>query len=188
VPVKTLPALLTLGKREPGKLAYGSAGTGSPPHLGVRMIEEVSGAGFIHVPYKGMGQAVQGLLRGEVGFLLADVATVLPYIRAGRMRALAVTQKIPQLPGVPAQAEAGYPGIEVYTSFSVVAPAGTPAAIIQLLSAEITKAMKSAAMKELIEAQAFIPVFDTPEEFAASLKQERQMWADVIRRNKITAE
>src|SRR5678816_1067532 len=85
VPARTLPALLALGKREPGKLPYGSAGTGSPPHLGVRMIEEASGARFIHVPYKGLGQAVQGLIRGEIGFILADVATVLPYIRSGRV-------------------------------------------------------------------------------------------------------
>lgn len=188
VPAKTLRELLALGKREPGKLPYGSAGTGSPPHLGVRMIEEASGARFIHVPYKGLGQAVQGLLRGEIGFMLGDVATVLPYIRSGRVLALAVTQPTPQLPGVPTQGQAGYPGIEVYTSFSVVAPAGTPPAIIQRLSAEVIKAMKSPAIRERIEGQAFIPVFDTPEAFAASLKKERQMWADVIRRNNITAE
>ena len=188
LPVRTLPALLALGKREPGKLPYGSAGIGSPPHLGVRMIEEASGARFIHVPYKGLGQAVQGLLRGEIGFMIADVATVLPYIRSKRVLALAVTQAIPQLPGVPTQAEAGYPGIEVFISFSVLAPAGTPAAVIQRMSVEIARAMKAPASKERIEGMAFIPVFDTPDAFAASLKKERQMWADVIRRNNITAE
>jgi|SRR5882672_10348906 len=188
VPAKTLPALLALGKREPGKLPYGSAGAGSPPHLGVRMIEEASGARFIHVPYKGLGPAVQGLLRGEIGFILADVSTVLPYVRSGRLLALAVTQQTPLLPGVPTQASAGYPGIEVYTSFSVVAPAGTPSTIVQRLSAEVIKAMKSQAIKEKIDGMAFIPVFDTPVAFAADLKKERQMWADVIRRNNITAE
>ena len=120
--------------------------------------------------------------------MLADVATVLPYIRSGRVLALAVTQPTLQLPGVPTQAEAGYPGIEVYTSFSVVAPVGTPPAIVQRLSAGIVQAMKSPAIKEKIEGQAFIPVFDTPDAFAASLKKERQMWADVIRRNNIVAE
>jgi len=187
VPAKTLPALLALGKREPGKLPYGSAGTGTPPHLGVRMFEEASGASFIHVPYKGLGQAVQGLLRGEVGFILADVATVLPYIRSGRVLALAVTEQTSQLPGTPTVAAAGYP-IEVYGAFSVSAPAGTPPAIVQRLSAEVAKAMKSPAIREKLEGQAFIPVFDTPDAFAASLKKERQMWADVIRRNNITAE
>ena len=188
VPARTLPALLALGKREPGKLPYGSAGTGSPPHLGVRMVEEASGARFIHVPYKGLGQAVQGLLRGEIGFLLADVATVLPYIRSGRMLALAVTEQTSQLPGTPTLAAAGYPKIEVYTSFSVVAPAGTPPTIVQRLSVEVVKAMKSPAINEKLEGQGFIPVFDTPDAFAASLKKERQMWADVIRRNNIVAE
>jgi tripartite-type tricarboxylate transporter receptor subunit TctC len=188
LPVKTLPALLALGKREPGKLPYGSAGIGSPPHLGVRMIEEVAGARFIHVPYKGLGQAVQGLLRGEIGFMIADVATILPYIPSKRLVALAVTQAVPQLPGVPTQAQAGYAGIEVFISFSVLAPAGTPPAIIQRMSVEVTRAMKSPASKERIEGMAFIPVFDTPDAFAASLKKERQMWADVIRRNNITAE
>ena len=188
IPAKNLPELLALAKRDPGKLAYGSAGVGSPPHLGVRMLEEASKANFTHVPYKSMGQALTGLMSGEVGFILTNPAIVLPHIRTGRVRAMAVTHRIPQLPGVPTQAEAGFPGIEVYTSFSVVAPAATPPAIIQLLSTEIGKAMKSAAMKELIEKQAFVAVFDTPQAFAASLKQERQMWADVIRRNKITAE
>ena len=187
VPARTLPALLALGKREPGKLPYGSAGTGSPPHLGVRMFEEASGARFIHVPYKGLGQAVQGLLRGEIGFMLGDVATVLPYVRSERVLALAVTEATPQLPGIPTVAAAGYP-IAVYTSFSVVAPAGTSPAIVQRLSAEILKAMKAPAIKEKLEGQAFIAVFDTPEAFAASLKKERQMWADVIHRNNIVAE
>jgi len=188
VPARTLPALLALGKREPEKVAYGSAGTGSPPHLGVRMIEETADVRFLHVPYKGLGQAVQGLLRGEIGFMLADVATVLPYIRSRRMLALAVTEQTPQLPGTPTLAAAGYPSYEVYNSFSVVAPAGTPPAIVQRMSAEIIKAMKSPAIKEKIDGQAFIPVFDTPDAFAASLKKERQMWADVIRRNNIVAE
>ncbi len=188
VPARTLPALLALGKREPGKLPYGSAGIGTPPHLGVRMFEETSsGTRFIHVPYKGLGQAVQGLLRGEVGFILADVATVLPYIRSGRILALAVTEQTPQLPGTTTVAAAGYP-IEVYGAFSVSAPAGTPPAIVQRLSAEVIRAMKSPAIREKLEGLSFVPVFDTPDAFAASLKKERQMWADVIRRNNITAE
>ena len=187
VPARTLPALFALAKREPGRLPYGSAGIGTPPHLGVRMYEEAAGARFIHVPYKGLGQAVQGLLRGEVGFILADPATVLPYIRAGRVLALAVTQATPQLPGTPTAAAAGYP-IEVFGAFSVSAPAGTSPAIVQRLSAEVVRVMKSPAIREKLEAQAFIPVFDTPDAFAASLKKERQMRADVIRRNNIVAE
>ncbi len=188
VPVKTLPALMALGKREPGKLPYGSAGAGSTTNLVVKMLEEATGARFIHVPYKGLGQAVQGLLQGDIAFMASDIAPVLQQIRSGRVLALAVTERAPQLPGTPTFAAAGYPKIEAYASFSVAAPAGTAPAIVQRLSAEIIKVMKSPAFREKLDAQGLIPIFDTPDEFAASLKKERQMWAEVIRRNNITAE
>ena len=188
VPVKTLPALAALGKREPGKLPYGSAGAGSTTNLVVKLLEEAAGARFVHVPYKGIGQATQGLLSGETAFMASDIGPVLPHIRSGRVRALAVTERTPQLPGTPTLAEAGYPRIEAYASFSVVAPTATPSAIVQRLSAEIIKVMKSPSTKERLEGQGFIPVLDTPEAFAVSLKKERAMWADVIRRNNIVAD
>ncbi len=188
VPEKTLPALVALGKRDPGKLAYGSAGAGSPTNLVVKMVEEAAGVRFVHVPYKGLGQAVQGLLGGELAFMVSDIPVVLPHIRSGRVLALAVTERTPQLPGTPTLAAAGYPKIEASASFMVVAPTGTPPAIVQRLSAEIAKAMKSPAIRERLEGQGFIPVFDTPDEFAASLKRERARWAEVIRRNKIVAD
>lgn len=188
IPVKTLSALVALGKREPSKLAYGSAGSGSPGHLSIRVLEEVSGARFIHVPYKGVGQALQGLLRGEVGFIFGDLTSVLPYVHSGRLVALAVTESTPQLPATPTTAAAGYSSIGYSVSFSVVAPAGTPQGIVQRMSAEVIKAMKSPALKEKLEGFGYVPVFDTPEEFAASLKKERQTWADVIRRNNIVAD
>jgi tripartite-type tricarboxylate transporter receptor subunit TctC len=187
LPVKTLPALLALGKREPGKLPYGSAGAGSVTHLGVRLFEEASGARFIHVAYKGMAPAAQALLTGDIGFALSDIASIITHVRSGRARALAVTLPSAQLPGIPTVASAGYP-IEVATSFSVAAPTGTPGAIVERLSAEVVKAMKSPSIREKVEAQGFIPIFDTPVEFAAHLKKERQKWADVIRRNNIVAE
>jgi tripartite-type tricarboxylate transporter receptor subunit TctC len=188
VPVKTLPALVTLGKREPGKLPYGSAGAGSTTNLVVKLVEEAAGVRFVHVPYKGLGQAVQGLLGGELAFMTSDIPVVLPHIRSGRMLALAVTEQTPQLPGTPTLATAGYPKIEASASFMVVAPTGTPPAIVQRLSAEIIKVMKSPAIRERLDGQGFIPVFDTPDAFAASLKKERQMWAEVIRRNNIVAD
>ncbi len=184
----TLADLVATGRREPGKVAYGSAGAGSPTYLGVRMFEEASGARFLHVPFKGLGQAVQSLMSGDIKFILADVATVLPHIRSGRLLALAVTEKTASLPGTPTLAEAGYPNLEVFASFSVVAPAGTPPAIVQRLGAEVVKAMRSSTILEKLEGQAMIPVFDTPDAFAASLKKEREMWTAVIRRNGISGE
>ena len=188
VPVKTLPALVALGKREPGKLTHGSAGVGSALNLVVKMLEEATGARFVHVPYKGIAPALQALLSGEIAFVASDIGAILPHIRSGRVLALAVTEQTPQLPGVPTLAAAGYPNIQASASFMVVAPAGTPSAIVQRLNAEIARVMKSPATRERLEGQGFIPKFDTPDEFAAGLKRERQMWGDVIRRNKITAD
>jgi len=185
--VKTLRDLISLGKREPGKIPFASAGTGSPTYLGVRMLEEISGARFVHVPYKGVGQAYKDLLGGDIKFMFPDVASVLPHIRSGKVLALAVNQRTDLLPGVPTLAEAGFP-IEVFTSFSVVAPAGTPRAIVERISAEIGKAMKAPALGEKLQAQALVPVFDTPEQFSADMKKERDGWAAFIRRNGIVQE
>jgi tripartite-type tricarboxylate transporter receptor subunit TctC len=184
VPARTLAELVALGRTAPGKLAYGSAGTGSPTFLGVRMLEEGTGARFTHVPYKGVGAAYADLLGGQVQFLFPDVASAISHLKAGKLRALAVTQSTAVLPGTPTFAEAGFP-LEVITSFSVVAPAGTPAAIVQRIAAEIGRAMRSRPVAEKLEAQVLVPVFDTPEQFAASLKKERDGWADFIRRNGI---
>src|SRR5947208_2139125 len=174
-----------LGRREPGKLAFGSAGTGSPTFLGIRMLEEVSGAKFLHVPFKGMGPVMPALLGGQVNFAFPDAAIAIPHIKAGKLRALAIIARTPQLPDVPTLAEAGFPGLEIYSSFSVVAPAGTPPAIVQRMSAEIARAMKSPGLAGKREHHTLIPVFDTPEQFAAHLRKEKAAWAAVIRRNAI---
>jgi tripartite-type tricarboxylate transporter receptor subunit TctC len=180
---KTLAELVESG-RESGKISYGSAGTGSPTFLGVRMLEEQTGAKFTHVPYKGVGAGYSDLLGGQIQFMLPDVASAIGHIRAGKLRALAVTQSTPLLPGVPTFAQAGFP-LDVFTSFSVVAPAGTPDAVLARLGSEIARAMRTGPIAEKLEAQALVPVFDTPAEFAASLKKERDGWAAFIRRNNI---
>src|SRR3979490_87867 len=159
-------------------------GTGSPTFLGVRMLEEGTGARFTHVPYKGVGAAYADLLGGQVQFLFPDVASAISHLKAGKLRTLAITQATEVLPGTPTFAEAGLP-LEVITSFSVVAPAGTPTPIVQRIAGEIGRAMRSTPVAEKLEAQVLVPVFDTPEQFAASLKKERDGWADFIRRNGI---
>src|SRR5437899_10100507 len=185
VPARTLGELVALGRREPGKLSFGSAGTGSPTFLGIRMLEEVSGAKFLHVPFKGMGNMMPSLLGGQLDFAFPDAAVALPHIRAGKLIPLAIIEHAPQLPKVPTFAEAGFPGLEIYSSFSVVAPSGTPAAIMKRISAEIMRAMKSPGLAGKLEHETLIPVFDTPELFAAHLKKERAAWEAVIRRNAI---
>lgn len=188
VPAKTLADLIAIGKRAPGTLAYGSVGSGSSAYLGVRMLEEASGAQFLHVPYKGAGPANQGLLSGDIQFRMTDMITILPHIRSGKVRALAVTVATDLLPGMQTLAQAGYGDIEIYASFMVVAPKDTPSAIVQRLNAEINKAMKSPANAERLHEQALIPVFETPEQFTVSLKKARGNWSAFIRRNNIVAQ
>ena len=188
VPAKTLPELIALAKREPGGLTYGSPGAGSSSNLAVKMLEEAGKVRFLHVPYKGASQAVLGVLRGEIAFMVTDISTALPHVQSRRVVPLAASHRSPQMPGTPTYAEAGYPSVDAYPSYSVVAPAATPQAVVQRMGVEIVGLMKSPAFRQRLDAQALIPVFDTPEEFAAVLKRERARYAEVIRRNNITAE
>ena len=186
--VKSLRELVERGKREPGELAYGTAGVGSPLYLGVRMIEAATGARFNHIPYKGVGPAYQDLIGGRVDFMLTDLASVRQYIDAGKVMALAVTDKTRLLPNVPTPAEGGVPGITAFTSFSVMVPAKTQSALVNRIAGEIQKAMKNPALLHKLEQQALVPVADTPEQFAASLKEEQQNWGTFIRQHNILPE
>ena len=188
VPAKTLPALVALAKREPGSLTYGSPGVGSSSNLAVKMVEEAGKVRFLHVPYKGASQAALGVLRGEIAFMVTDISTAKPFVQSRKVVPLAASHRSSHLPGTPTYAEAGYPSVDAVPSYSVVAPVGTPQAIVQRMSVEIVGLMKTPAFRERLDAQALLPVFDTPDEFAAVLKKERARYADVIRRNKIVAE
>ena len=186
--VKTLADLLERGRREPGKLFYGTAGVGSPLYIGMRMIEVAAGAQFGHIPYKGAGAAYTDLLAGRLQFMLTDLASVRQHIDSGKLLALAVTDKTRLLPNTPTLAEAGLPGITAFTSFSVLLPAKASAALIQKVAAEVARAMRNPATAARLEQQALVPVFDTPEQFAASLRQEQQNWGSFIRAQGITPE
>ena len=188
VPVKTLAALIALARREAGSVSYGSPGVGSSSNLAVKMIEEAGKVRFLHVPYKGASQALLGLLRGEVAFMVTDISTALPQLQSRKVVPLAASHRSPHIPGTPTYAEAGFPSVDAYPSYSVVAPAGTPPAIVQRMSSEIVTLMKTPALRERLDARAMVPIFDTPDEFAAVLKKERAKYAELIRRNKITAE
>lgn len=183
--VKTMAELMERGKREPEKLFYGSAGNGSPLYIGVRMLEAATGARFSHIPYKGAGAAYADLLAGRVQFMLTDLASVRPHVDAGKLIALAITDKSALLPAVPTFAEAGFPGIKAFTSFSVLVPAKVPPPLVKRIAAEVAKAMKNPATAARLEQQALLPVFDTPEQFAAALKDEQQNWGTFIRAHNI---
>ncbi len=184
--VKTLAELVERGKREPGAVFYGTAGVGSPLYIGVRMIEAASGAQFNHVPYKGVGPAYTDLLAGRLQFMLTDLASVRQHIDAGKLVALAITDKSALLPAAPTFAEAGFGAIKAFTAFSVLLPAKTPPAIVRRLAAEIAMAAKNPALLARLDQLALLPVADTPEQFATSLKDEQQMWGTFIRTHNIT--
>jgi tripartite-type tricarboxylate transporter receptor subunit TctC len=188
VPVTTLAGLIALAKREPGALSYGSPGVGSSSNLAVKMLEEAGKVRFLHVPYKGASQASLGLLRGEVAFMVTDISTALAPLQSRKVVPLAASHRSPHIPGTPTYAEAGFPSVDAYPSYSVVAPAGTPPAIVQRLNAEIALLMKTPSFRERLDARAMVPVFESPDEFAAVLRKERAKYAELIRRNKIVAE
>jgi tripartite-type tricarboxylate transporter receptor subunit TctC len=184
VNARSVSEFIALAKQKPDALAFGSAGTGSSPYLGVRMIEETAGVKFIHAPYKGVAPAYQDLIAGRLQFMYTDLASALSYVNTGKLRVLAVDRKTALVPGAETFAEAGWAKFDSPTSFSVMAPAGVPPAILARFAAEVGKALKALAPR--LEQQALVPVFDTPAEFATSLRKERADWAAFIQRNNIT--
>ncbi|HEU4476166.1 MAG TPA: tripartite tricarboxylate transporter substrate binding protein [Methyloceanibacter sp.] len=188
LPAKNLRELIAAARSRPGEVSFGSAGAGSVSYLAVRMLEEAAGVRFLHVPYKGLGQAYQDLLGGQLHFLYSDIGLALPHIKAGRMHALAVTARTALIPQAETMGDAGFNDVRADNFFSVYAPAGTSVTIVNQLNAAIAAAMRSPALAERLEAQGWVPVFESPEQFSASLKRERQSWAAFIRRNGIKPE
>ena len=184
--VKNLTEFVALAKKKPESLAFGSAGTGSSPYLGVRMMEEVADVKFVHAPYKGVAPAYQDLIAGRLQFMYVDLASSLSYIQSGKLNVIAVDRKTNLLPNAPTFAQAGWKDFDSPISFSVMAPAAVPPAILQRMAAEVGKALKAIAPR--LEQQALVPVYDTPAEFAVTLKQERAHWSAFIQRNGITAD
>jgi tripartite-type tricarboxylate transporter receptor subunit TctC len=183
VPARSVKALIALGKTQPGALVAGSAGTGTNPHLSLELFRSMAGIDIVHVPYKGSGPGMIGLLSGEIAVLFPSVPTALPHIKAGRVRALGVTtaKRAETLPEVPSIAEAGLPGYESTQWFGVLAPAGTPRTIIERLHKDITVVLRSADVKQHLAGEGAIIVASTPTEFAAYLRTETDKWARVVK-------
>jgi tripartite-type tricarboxylate transporter receptor subunit TctC len=181
---KTIKDMVEAGKKNPEKFFYGSAGVGSPLYIGVRMFEDATGARFTHVPYKGVAPAYQDLLSGRLQFMWTDLASIEQHIKAGKVLALAINQKSPLLPNVPTLAESGIKA-DAWTSFSVMVPAKTPAAIVKRLSTEVNKAFDNPVVQQRLAQVALNPVHDTPEKFAIEMRKERQHWGDFIKKNNI---
>jgi tripartite-type tricarboxylate transporter receptor subunit TctC len=183
VPATTLKELLTLAKEKPRKITYASAGgrTGRPPHR--RNAESVGGVEMVHVPYKGSSQAVIDLVGGHIQVMFSAFSSTLPHIKAGRLRALAVTSRTRSaaVPDVPTIAESGFPGFEAVTWYSVVAPARIPRDAIERLNGEILQALGAAQVKERLSVLGFEIVGSPPDVLAAYIKSEIVKWAPVVK-------
>jgi tripartite-type tricarboxylate transporter receptor subunit TctC len=183
LPVKSVAELVALAKREPGKIAYASAGVGTSPQMSVELLKSLAGIDLLHVPYKGTGPGVVDLLAGQVQMMTPNVLTALQHIKAGKLRALAVTsaKRSDVLPDVPTLAETGVAGYESVQWYGVLAPAGTARAIVDRLNAEIVRALRAPDVRERLAADGAEPVGNSPEAFAAFIRAEIAKWAKVAK-------
>lgn len=190
LPAKSVKELIALAKAKPGYLNYASAGIGGVAHLSAELFKAMAGVNIVHIPFKGAGPAVNDLLGGHVTMYFGSAASSLPQVRAGMLRALAVTgaQRLPEAPDIPTVAEAGLPGFEVSNWNGLFAPAPTPKEIIAKLNAEVVTVLNMPGMKEKFLREGFTPVGNTPQEFAAYLRAETVKWAKVIRNAGIRAD
>jgi tripartite-type tricarboxylate transporter receptor subunit TctC len=183
VPAKSVKELVALAKSRPGQLNFASSGTGTAPHLSGELFKAMAGVNLVHIPYKGSPPAVTDLMAGEVALMFSPSSTVLPHVKSGRLRALAVTtaSRLPSLPDLPTVAESGLKGYETITWFGFVTPAKTPPAIITRLNAEIVKVLALPDVRNQFEIQGIATIGGTPERFGDYIREEIAKWAKVIR-------
>ena len=182
VPVNSVKELVALAKSKPGALNYASAGSGTTSHLAAELLDTVAGIKMTHIPYKGTAPAVTGILGGEVQVMLAPALTVLPFIKSGRLRALATTgsARSPAFPDIPTVSQSGYPGFEASQWYGVLAPTGTPEPILARLNKELVKAVQSPEVQTALLSEGSEPIGSTREEFDQYLKSEIARWAKAI--------
>ncbi len=182
-PVNSVHELIAAAKAQPGKIDYASSGNGSAQHLVTALFASMAGIDLSHVPYKGSGPAMQDLISGQVNVSFAGVPNVLGHVRAGRLRALAVTTatRWPELPEVPSVAEAGVPGYDEALWLALVAPAATPADIVQRLHTEIGKALQDPELLKSLRAAGIAPSLLGPQELGAFMRAEYEKWGRVVR-------
>ena len=183
LPAKTVKELIALAKAKPGKIDYASSGNGSTQHLTGALFTKMAGIEMTHIPYRGSGPATADLLSGQVTVGFPGIAGMLPQIKAGKLRALAVTgaKRSPELPQVPTVAEAGVKGYDVTAWFGIVAPKGTPRDIVQKLHAELLRILKNPdVQRQLLNAGQEVAWQETPEFFGEMLKAEAPKWARMV--------
>jgi tripartite-type tricarboxylate transporter receptor subunit TctC len=190
VPAKTSADLVKLAKAKPGSLAFASSGNGSSTHLATELFKMLAKIEMLHVPYKGGGPALIDLLGGQVSMYFGSLPASMPHLRSGRLRGLGVTSKVraATLPDMPTVAESGVPGYEYVGWYGLLAPAGTPAAVVTRLNAEVNKILKTPAFAEKLAADGAEPVGGSPEDFANFVRSEITKWGSVVKHAKVSAD
>ena len=189
VPARDMREFIALARKQPGKLFYGSAGNGSAGHLVFEYLKLLSGMDIVHVPYKGTGPNLIDLLAGRTQATSAGTPPLMPHVKAGKLRAIAVAgaKRLPTLPEVGTVAEQGYPGFEATQWYGINAPAKTPAAVIKRLADEAAKAVTQPAVLERFAADDAESVGSTAAEYAAFIDAEQKRWGEVVRKANIKA-
>ncbi|RYX94405.1 MAG: tripartite tricarboxylate transporter substrate binding protein [Comamonadaceae bacterium] len=182
-PFKNVKELIAYAKANPGKLNFGSSGNGSSIHLSGELFKSMTKVDMQHVPYRGSAPAMTDLLGNQVAIMFDNMPSAIQHVRSGKLRPLAVTtaKRSPELPDVPTIAEAGVPGYEATSWFGLLAPAGTPPAVITRLNTAIVKVLADPAVKKKIEEQGAEVVAETPAQFAAFIQSESVKWGKVVR-------
>jgi tripartite-type tricarboxylate transporter receptor subunit TctC len=190
VPVNSVKELIALARAQPGKLTYASAGPGSATHLGAELLKYAAGIDILHVPYKSAGQAASALLSGETQILLTNMASVLPHVKSGRVKALGVSglKRSPLVPDLPTVAEAGVPGFEYTTWYGMLVPTGTSRPIVNRLQAGVAKIIKTPQVQERFARQGLDVYGTSSAEFETYLNAEIAKWDRVVRTAGVRAE
>jgi tripartite-type tricarboxylate transporter receptor subunit TctC len=189
-PAQSIAELVAIAKEKPGKIDFASAGVGTVGHVSAELFAHRAGIRLNHIPYKGTGPGLNDVLGGHVPIMVAPVPTVLGNVQGGKLRALGITgaKRSPKLPDVPTIAESGLPGFEAALRYGLVAPAGTPAAVIERLNKELRAALGSDEVLKRIDHEGAEPMPSTPEEYAADLDREETMWSQIVKASGAKAE
>lgn len=190
VPAANLKEFIVLTKSSPGKYSYASAGPGSPPHLVAELLKLKTGAQILHVPYKGTGAALPGVVAGQVHMMIDGPPPFLPHVKAGRLKALAAAseKRNPLLPDVPTFAEAGIGGMEAGLWYGILAPKGTPRTVIAKLNAEVNRALVEPDLRERFATMSVEILGGPPQAFARYIESELKRWGEVVRAANIKVE
>ena len=182
-PVNSVKDLIDAAKKSPDAVTFASSGSGTSIHLSGELFKQLAGVQMTHVPYRGSSTALPDVMSGQVNVMFDNAPSVMPQIKGGKLKAIAVTsgKRSPALPNVPTIAEAGVAGFEANSWFGVLAPAGTPKEIVDKLSQAIAKALQTTEMKDRLAGQGADAVGNTPEQFAAHIKAEIDKWAKVVK-------